>query len=437
MLGKPISLFAHVSIVIVLCAQSLSAQSTEKPAAPTARSCHELLRASLVDFYLPHCVDQTNGGYHETLGPDGKFQPTEKFLTLQARHLWFFSRLARADIRRAESLEAAESGYRFLIEHFLDAQHGGYFTKTSREGVPTDRRKHVYPMSFVIYGLVEYANASGTVEPLDQAMELFADLEVHCYDQQHGGYREFFYDDWREITDPNENGYIGAIGTKTYNSHLHLMEALTALLRARPDAAVKQRLAELLQINTVTVKHPDYPCNIDGWNRDWTMIDTPRNLRASYGHDVECVWLALDAAEALGRPVDILRGWATALCGNSIQHGYDSQLGGFFYTGPLDGPSDDRKKEWWTQSEAMVAMLVMEKYFGGSERPSYREIFEHTYDFVAAHHVVRTETDPPGGWWATVKTDGAPMDFPSRTSMWQGAYHNGRALLNCAELLSE
>ena len=31
------------------------------------------------------------------------------------------------------------------------------------------------------------------------------------------------------------------------------------------------------------------------------MVETERNLRASYGHDVECAWLVLDAADALGR----------------------------------------------------------------------------------------------------------------------------------------
>ncbi|MEW6158091.1 MAG: hypothetical protein AB1813_11700, partial [Verrucomicrobiota bacterium] len=59
-----------------------------------AERCRSILKTSLVDFYLPACVDTVNGGYMESLR-DGKFVLTgEKFLTLQARQLWFFSTLA-------------------------------------------------------------------------------------------------------------------------------------------------------------------------------------------------------------------------------------------------------------------------------------------------------------------------------------------------------
>src|SRR5262249_11357560 len=56
-----------------------------------ARRCRHILKASLIDFYLPACVDQIHGGYLESL-KGGKFVATgERFLTLQARQLWFFS----------------------------------------------------------------------------------------------------------------------------------------------------------------------------------------------------------------------------------------------------------------------------------------------------------------------------------------------------------
>ena len=190
-----------------------------------ADRCHRLLESSVIDFYLPHCIDQEHGGYLEVIDGNGKFVGSEKFLTLQARQLWFFSTLAVADIRPTESLEAAKRGYEFLTKYFLDPAHGGYFTKTTREGIPTDRRKHVYPNAFVIYALVEYHRANGEKEPLELAMQLFQTLEEHCYDREHGGYQEFFHDDWQLVTDTNQSGYVGAIGTKTYNTHLHVLTA--------------------------------------------------------------------------------------------------------------------------------------------------------------------------------------------------------------------
>ncbi len=222
---------------------------------------------------------------------------------------------------------------------------------------------------------------------------------------------------------------MGAIGTKTYNTHLHVLEAFAQLYRETMDPLVGRRLAELIQINTVTVKHPLHPCNIDGWKPDWTMIETPQNLRASYGHDVECSWLVLDAAETLAIQPAVLRSWAKSLCDHAIQWGHDPVHHGFFYTGPLGSDSDDRKKEWWTQTEVLVAMLTMHQLTG---EPRYRELFEETLDFIEQHQIAAE-----GGWWATLREDGSVGENRTRTSMWQGAYHNGRALLLCEKLLRQ
>jgi mannobiose 2-epimerase len=393
-----------------------------------AQRCRQILKTSIVDFYLPACVDSVNGGYLESLR-GGKFAPTgEKFLTLQGRQLWFFSTLAREGIEEKAARAAAKSGFDFLEGHLRDRKHGGYFAKVNDAGRPTDRRKHVYLNAFALYGLVAYHRATGDAQALAAAQELFRVLEEKAHDKRHGGYVEFFYEDWRPITDAKEPGYVGAIGTKTYNTHLHVLEALADLYRAWPDPLVRQRLAEVVVVNANTVRHPDFNCNIDGWRPDWRMVETPANLRASYGHDVECAWLTLDATRALGQSPRLLRGWAEALCAYSLKFGYDREHGGFYYTGPLGRPADDTRKEWWVQAEALVSMLEMYRLTG---KPEYYDAFRQTLDFVEKHQVARE-----GSWWATRAADGSPKGT-QRSSMWQGAYHNGRSMLLCARLLQE
>ena len=392
-----------------------------------ATRCRAILESSIVDFYLPACVDQEYGGYHQELDQNGKFRPGEKFLTLQARQLWFFSSLAIANIRRDASLDAAKHGYEFIQKYFCDSERGGYYSKVSREGKVIDDRKHAYLNSFAIYALVEYFRATQNQEVLQQAIDLFKALEIHAHDVKYLGYEEFFTSDWKVVSDPKESGYVGAIGVKTYNTHLHLMEAFTSLFRETRDPVVGARLAELIDINIQTVKHPDYPCNIDAWYPDWTLVKTTQNLRASYGHDIECAWLVLDAVDALGRKPQSVVDWAKSICTYSIDNGYDTKHHGFFYSGPLGKPADDHKKEWWPQSEALVALLTMEKLTG--ER-HYRQLFDETLDFVEKHQVA-----PQGSWWATLQEDGSLGPNRSRTSMWQGAYHNGRAMLLCEQLL--
>jgi mannobiose 2-epimerase len=425
-----------MSRLLMLCAVALlgvtAARGGETPDRPALRDqaarCRRILKTSLVDFYLPACVDRENGGYLESLRT-GKFAATgEKFLTLQARQLWFFSTLTREGIEEKAALAAAKSGYGFLQERMRDRQHGGYFSKVSDTGRPTDRRKHVYLNAFALYGLVAYHRATHDPQALAAAQDLFRVLEEKAHDSRHGGYVEFFYDDWRPITDPKEPGYVGAIGTKTYNTHLHVLEALADLYRAWPDPLVRQRVDELIVINSHTVRHPEFACNIDGWRPDWRMIEAPGNLRASYGHDVECAWLTLDATRAVGSSPDLLRSWAESTCAYSLKHGFDREHGGFFYTGPLGRPADDTRKEWWVQAEALVSMLEMYRLTRNAE---YYDAFCKTLDFVEKHQVARE-----GSWWATRAADGSPRG-DQRSSMWQGAYHNGRAMLLCAKLLRE
>lgn len=423
---KPTALLIALLIVLV-GVLPCSAQDSNSVDVHRADQCRQQLE-KLTEFYLAS-VDPEHGGFLEELSEDGKFQCDEKFLTLQARQVWFFSRVAREGIREAETLAAAKSGYAFLTQHFHDAENGGYFAKTSTAGVPTDRRKHIYPNAFVIYALVEYHRATGEGEALERALELFGVLDANCYDQEHGGYQEFFYEDWRLITDPNEAGYVGAIDTKTYNSHLHLLEAFAQLYRETEDKRVGERLAELIEINTKKVRYPKGPYNVDGWNRDWSVIDTEKNMRASYGHDVECAWLVLDAAQALGQEPAGLQAWAESIVAYSMKYGYDHRYGGFFYTGSPYKLSDDRRKVWWTQNEAMVAMLVLHKRTGNAR---YRFAFEGTMNFLWNHQI-----EEDGSWWNTVNQDGSPTEYPSRSSMWQGAYHNGRSLLMCEKLLRE
>ena len=419
----------HLSFVMAVIAQ----ENTVPDFASLAEKCDGHLRKSIVDFYLPHCVDQTNGGYLETIDADGKFCESEyKFLTLQTRQMWFFCRLAQNDIEKEKALAAAKSGYDFLQTHFLDKENGGYFSRVKMDGSELDTRKHIYLNAFALYSLAAYYNATGDGEALAAALNLFETFEQKAYDKENGGYKEFFYADWKMITDPKEPKFVGEVETKTYNSHLHILEAFTELFRAAPSDLLKDRIAELIVINTATVKHPERACNIDGWTNDWKMLKRESNQRVSYGHDVECAWLVFDAARTIGWSIKPLENWAVATVDHSIEFGFDKQHGGFYYTGPLGKESDETKKEWWTQSEALVSMLEMYKLTGDNK---YLNVFSRTFSFVEQHQIV--PPDQGGGWWATRNADGSQHTNTSRTSTWHGAYHNGRAMLRCQKLLLE
>ncbi len=425
-------------IVVLLTAFGLSCQSTvdasdvDHPAATVLKAradkCRQILKANIVDFYLPACVDQKNGGYLEALQGDQFAATGEKFLTLQARQIWFFSTLATKGIEKEAALAAAKSGFDFLESKFRDRTHEGYYAKVADSGVPTDRRKHVYLNSFALYALSAYYQATNDPAALAAAKTLFQTLETKSHDAAYGGYVEFFEEDWKPISDRRVQSFIGPGGTKTYNTHLHVLEAFTELYRVWPDPLVRDRLEEMLVVNTQTVRLPHHGCNVDGFTTEWIPIETSQNLRASYGHDIEGAWLCLDAARALNHSRRLMRGWAEGLVGYSLQHGYDTTHGGFYNSGPLGQAADDTSKVWWVQAEGLVSMLEMYRLTG---EPRYYDAFDRTFEFVMKYQVASK-----GSWWSTCRADGK-VTGPSRSSMWQGAYHNGRSMLLSAEILDE
>ena len=350
-------------------------------------------------------------------------------IVTQSRMVWFFSRLARAGYRTAEFLDAADVGYRFLIDKMWDHQNGGFYWEVDTTGnQKTARLKHLYGQSFALYAISEYAMASGRKDVLKFAVDFFQLLESKSHDAKHGGYVEFFSEDWKP-NPPNARSYMGApAGAKLMNTHLHLMEALTTFYRASHLPLGRERLLELINVESNAVVRKNMPACTDKYQPDWTPMLGEAFSRVSYGHDIENVWLLMDACDAAGIRnypfLDLYRG----LFGYSHKYGYDSANGGFFDSGPFNQPADRREKVWWVQSEALVSSLRMSLLTGD---PLHGDVFDKTLDFVEKHQI-----DWAGGeWHSQINEDGRPAGAKANT--WKAAYHNGRAMIECLELLKK
>jgi mannobiose 2-epimerase len=325
-------------------------------------------------------------------------------------------------------LEAADHGYRFLREKMWDARHGGFAWEVDAAGaVKTKPLKHLYGQSFALYALSELALASGRRDVLDFAVRFFELLETKAHDTQFGGYREFFNEDWTEA-EAGAPGYLaGGGGIKLMNTHLHLLEALTTFYRASKLPLARERLHELMAIETNAVVRKGLTACTDQYERDWTPRLGGALSRVSYGHDVENVWLVADAADALGVPVAPYVDLFKELWDYSLKYGWDAKDGGLWYWGPFNAPADNRTKSWWVQAEALVSALVMRRLTGDKK---YYDIFEKTWEFVKKYQIDR-ET---GEWWAVVGEDLKPGG--EKGGPWKAAYHNGRAMIEAIALLS-
>src|SRR5690349_3316728 len=221
---------AAVLVLILVSVHALVVPAAEAPWPDKAAYIPKLeknLKENIAAFWLSKSLDRTNGGYTINFGPKGEPKaPGTKMIVTQARTVWLFSRLVRSGYGRSEHLEAAEHGYRFLKEKMWDVKNGGIYWEVDASGnQKLKSRKHLYGQAFGLYALSEYYLASQKKEVLDFAVRLFNVLEGKSHDKTHGGYIEFFNEDW---TPPpaTETPYMGG-GTSTLklmNTHLHLLE---------------------------------------------------------------------------------------------------------------------------------------------------------------------------------------------------------------------
>ncbi len=415
-------------LIAAACAPVCAAPDTGQLAEQYAPKLERILTENIASFWYDKSLDERHGGYTINFGPRSEPKgPGVKMLVTQARTVWLFSRLARAGYRRDEYLKAADHGYRFLTEKMWDPIHGGFYWEVDATGQKKRKpNKHLYGQSFALYALSEYYLASGKHEALDFAVRFFNLLEDKAHDDVYGGYLEAFEPDWT-ATPASENCYMGVpANLKLMNTHLHLMEALTTFYRASKHPLARERLLELIQIQSNTVVRKDLGACTDKYERDWTPRLDGDYAQVSYGHDIENIWLLIDACNAAGVPNHPFADLYETLFAYSLKYGYDPDKGCVYYTGPFNQPATDLSVSWWVQAETLASALHMYRFTG---HPKYRSVFEKSFAYIDKHMV---DWDA-GEWHHMIMPDGTIRG--DKASPWKAGYHNGRAMIECLEIL--
>jgi mannobiose 2-epimerase len=291
-------------------------------------------------------------------------------------------------------------------------------------------RKEMYGESFALYGAAAAYPATHDPKALALAQKAFRWMDEHAYDSRNGGYFEWLARDGKVIESHADRGKLEmgplvAVGYKTMNTHIHLLEAFSQLYEVWKDETVRKRLEELLMIVR------DRICVEPGvmglyFTSDWRAVPD----HDSYGHDVETAYLMLEAEDVLGVKHDPrTERMARMLVDHALAYGWDEKLGGFFGEGTTFGKPEERSREWWVEMEGLNALLLMhEKY--GQQTTIYFDAFQKQWEFIKKY---QTDADFHGVY-QQVGEDGTPVSV-TKGAIWKAAYHDGRALLNVTERL--
>ena len=391
------------------------------------KEMQDVLEKNILRFWLDKMIDRENGGFYGRIDGSGVLHPeAEKGAILNARILWTFS-----------------AAYRVF-------SHLSPLTPHLYKGNPLDTKKQFYAIGFAVYGLSEYARATGDREALEYALDLYECIEEHALDREHNGYIEACTREWGEIADMRLSEF-DANYPKSQNTHLHIIEPCTNLLRCLKElhaqescdyvpvlgavlpigvsvpmetiVSVEASLRNLIDIFTDKILNPETHHLDLFFDMDWTR---GAGHLESYGHDIECSWLMHEAALVLGdqkvlsKVEDVVR-----MVAKASEKGLRPD-GSMIHEANLDTGHVDDDLHWWVQAENVVGWFNIWQHFGDKDA---LEKAERCWNYIKTQ-LIDWEN---GEWFWSRHPDGTLNTVDDKAGFWKCPYHNGRMCLEIIE----
>ena len=378
----------------------------------------------ILPFWMNRMTDREQGGFYGRIDGNNCLHPdAPKGAILNARILWTFSAAFRL-LKKPEYLETATRAKRYLLDFFYDKQYGGIFWELNADGTPSDAKKQIYALGFAIYGLSEYARATGDRGALEYAVRLFEVIEKYSFDPVQNGYVEALTREWQPIqdmrlSDKDENE------KKTMNTHLHILEPYANLYRVWKDERLEKQLRNLIRVFVTRILDAESGhLNLffeEDWSNKYHII--------SYGHDIEASWLIHEAALVLGDQ-QLLAETEPVIV--KIARAADEGLnrdGSMIYENFVDKQKVDRELHWWVQAENVVGHINLYQYF--HDEDALRKALK-CWQFIKENLI-----DGEGGeWYWSRYADGTVNRKDDKAGFWKCPYHNGRMCMEIIERFS-
>ena len=402
----------------------------------------DVLTQNILPFWLDRMMDDQRGGFYGRMDGQGVLCPeAERGAILNARILWSFSAGYRVLSHGAygangaygaygthKYLEAATHAKDYFVDHFIDADYGGVYWSVDSEGQPLDTKKQFYAIGFAIYGLSEYARATGDQAALDYALQLYECIEEHALDHTYNGYIEAMTRDWQPMADMRLSE-LDANYPKSQNTHLHIIEPYTNLLRCLKEKGqvknekLEASLRNLIDIFTEKILNPETHHLDLFFDMDWTR---GAGHLESYGHDIECSWLLHEAAlvlgdaEVLAKVEPVVR-----MVARASEKGLRRD-GSMIHEANLDTGHVDDDLHWWVQAENVVGWLNLYQHFDDEDAlqkalRGWQYIKQNLIDW---EH---------GEWYWSRHADGTLNLTDDHAGFWKCPYHNSRMCLEIIE----
>ena len=291
-------------------------------------------------------MDPATGAAREALRLDGTPAglPWTR-MRVQARQLYAFSHAALLGWQPGAAL--ADGIYRFITRHGERAD-GGWARRLALDGTVLDPAADLYDQAFVLFALAWHARLTGEAEPLARARRTLEWIGANMAHPPAG---------LRNVL-PHE------AGPRQQNPHMHLLEAVLALLQTTGDAFYAGQAHGLASLFHHHLFDPATGTLGEFFSDDWAPAPGEAGSHIEPGHQYEWVWLldqyerltGADASSSIGRLYEFAR-----------RHGTDPGTALVWDVVGRDGAARVRSSRLWPQTEALKAHAVMARRSGGGE----------------------------------------------------------------------
>lgn len=383
------------------------------------RNC---LLNDILSFWKERTADYEYGGYITSFDREGNCTGKEKNIWLQARQVWMFATIYSRVEKDPVWLELAKRGRDYLVSHAC-AGNGRWYYLLDENGTVQQGTISLYTDMFVLMALSAYAEASGLMEDKIVIQETFDSLYQNV---RNDNCRDTFPQEFQE----------GVV------SHGRYMICLNAVACAR-EYLDGNKADELIRFCM------DRIFGVLGYGEDGTIyeartlqggyIDSEEGHRINPGHIFESMWFVLEQAERVGRLEYEERALHTIMA--TFQRSRDEIYGGILHMLSDNGTDEQYKdwnaarnlkwdeKVWWTQAEALCALLTFADRTGDDE--VWKE-FKTLFLWCREHFF-----DPEYREWYAVLNRNGSARIMLKGGIQKAAFHIPRALFQCSCILKK
>ncbi|WP_410528313.1 n-acyl-d-glucosamine 2-epimerase [Sinomicrobium soli] len=359
-----------------------------------------------VPFWENYSLDKEYGGYFTCLTANGNVYDTDKFIWLQCRQVWTFSKLYGNFGADKNWLEIATHGADFL-ENYGRGKDGSWYFALDRKGHPLVQPYNIFSDCFAAMAFGQLSKITGESRYTEIAKTTFQNI-LERQENPKGKYNKA-YPNTRELQN---------LGLPMILSNLVL--ELDHILHGE---VIEQQLNSVKDKIVNQFYKPEYGIILENVGLNGEISDSFQGRHINPGHGLETLWFLMDIAERQGDSELILKGVDIVI--STLEYGWDGKYGGLYYFMDLKGSPPEQlewsQKLWWPHIEAMIACL---KGFYLTRDMRCWEWFVKLHDYTWEHFV-----DEKYGEWFGYLTREGKVNLELKGGKWKGCFHVPRGLM--------